>query len=167
MKRDDIINRITEAVDGLLDSEELRELIEVLEHHPDLEKEFHAQMKRPDIIGAYETVQPRPGYELRLAARLNPDVTGIDTRPVGAYGSAAGHVAALEEEIIRFFRRYVIAGGLAAVVLAVLIFPQARNGTITEAEMMETWLYGSSADELISEAVLPEWIETPVTGDPE
>jgi hypothetical protein len=149
MKRDTIITRITEAVDGLLSGDELRELIEALEHHPDLENEFHAQMNRPDIARAYETVRPRPGFELRLAARMEPET----------------EVPGLEQEIIRFFRRYVLAGGLAAVFLFMTVIPSFQTVYVDDAETIETWLYGNTAEELISEAGLPNWIDYPAAGE--
>ncbi|MFU8861483.1 MAG: hypothetical protein ACNA8K_13785 [Cyclonatronaceae bacterium] len=149
MKRNDIITLITEAVDGNLDADQLRELIGRLEHHPDLEAEFHAQMKKPDLAAAYAAMVPRPGFELRLEARMEPVEAGLT----------------VEEEIVRFFRRYVLAGGLSAVVLFMTVIPSLHNNTTVDAETFERYLYGQSPDELISEAQLPYWLDYSHTGE--
>jgi hypothetical protein len=147
MKRNDIITFITEAVDGNLDADQLRELIGQLEHHPDLEAEFHAQMKKPDLAAAYAAIVPRPGFELRLAARMEPAEAGLT----------------VEQEIVRFFRRYVLAGGLAAVVLFMTVIPTFQYNTAVDDETFGMYLYGHSPDELISEAQLPYWLDYPLT----
>jgi hypothetical protein len=147
MKRNDLIALITEAVDGNLDADQLRELVGQLEHHSDLETEFHAQMKKPDLTAAYAAMVPRPGYELRLTARMERVEAG----------------RTVEEEIVRFFRRYVLAGGLAAVVLFMTVIPSLHNGTTVDAETLERYLYGQSPEELISEAQLPYWLDYPHT----
>jgi hypothetical protein len=147
MKKNDIIALITEAVDGNLDSDQLKELIVQLENHPDLEEEFHAQMKKPDLASAYAAMQPRPGFELRLAARMEAAETGLS----------------VEQEIIHFFRRYVLAGGLAAVLIFMAVIPSFQNGTAIDAETVEMYLYGNPANELISEAQLPYWMDYPLT----
>lgn len=147
MKKNDLIALITEAVDGNLDAGQLRELIGQLEHHPDLEAEFHAQMKRPDMAAAYAAMVPRPGYELRLAARMEPAEAGLT----------------VEQEIVRFFRRYVLAGGLAAVVLFMSVIPTIQYNTAVDDETFGMYLYGHSPEELISEAQLPYWLDYPLT----
>ncbi|MCA1801615.1 MAG: hypothetical protein LC662_04050 [Rhodothermaceae bacterium] len=147
MKRNDLIVLITEAVDGNLDADHLRELIGQLEHHPDLEAEFHAQMKKPDLAAAYAAMVPRPGYELRLAARMEPADAGLT----------------VEQEIVRFFRRYVLAGGLAAVVLFMTVIPTFQYNTAVDDETFGMYLYGHSPEELISEAQLPYWLDYPLT----
>lgn len=147
MKRNDIIALITEAVDGNLDADQLRELIGHLENHPDLEEEFHAQMKKPDLATAYSAMVPRPGYELRLAARMERVEAGLT----------------VEEEIVRFFRRYVLAGGLAAVVLFMTVIPTFQYNSAVDDDTFGMYLYGHSPEELISEAQLPYWLDYSIT----
>jgi hypothetical protein len=197
MKRDQIINRITEAVDGELSGDDLRELIEALENHPDLENEFHAQMSQPDLARAYSVFVPKPGFEQRLATRmvsegLTPagnetlpaemDSAGMDGAGMEGHGKNQPESAikkwfgirtrgngseytgtGFEQEIIRFFRRYVLAGGLAAVMLILLILPryQTQDQDTVDASVIESWLYGEPAELMISDAELPEWIGYP------
>lgn len=150
MKRREIEALITEAVDGRLQGEQLRELVETLEGYPDLEAEFHAQMRRPDLAAALGIPEPRPGFELRLAARME------------AAGTGSGLSAGLEQEIIRFFRRYVVAAAVASLLLVATVLPALRVPQSVDAASFEQFLYGHSADELFSEAVLPDWVDFPL-----
>lgn len=95
-EREQLVARITEAVDGSLGKRELRELREQLKQHPDLYEEYMKQYAMPDWSSRYRAIRPAPGAVQRLRSRLH-------RQP--------------EELVIAFFLRYVCSPALVLMVV--------------------------------------------------
>lgn len=92
--------RITEAVDGLLDETQLQQLKADLTDHPDLSEELNAQMVGTGVSQAYASVQPSMFAVTRLRNRLRNAETDQ-----------------WQYDVIRIFKRYVLTSGIGIILL--------------------------------------------------
>lgn len=111
--------RITEAVDGQLNSDQLASLEADLRAYPDLLAEYQFQMKGSPVSLAYESVQPSPFAVSKMRTRLRN----------------------LQEtqwqfDALRIFRRYVIAAGLGAILMVAALHAlpstTSQSDTVTD-----------------------------------
>lgn len=101
--------RITEAVDGKLNPFDLEQLQVELRDYPELQNELAHQLRGIPVSLAYKDVQPDPFAISRLRNR-------IKALPENDW----------QFEIIHVFKRYVLAAGLAALLMvsAIHAIPQ-------------------------------------------
>jgi hypothetical protein len=116
--------RITEAVDGKLSPLEIEQLQEDLRSYPELLEELSYQLRGIPVLFAYKDVQPDPFAVSRLRNKMK---TLPDTE--------------WQFEIIFFFKRYVLAAGLASLMLVSVLhmIPQQEpnsDSSVDEISMM-------------------------------
>jgi len=107
MKRTELEIRITDASDGILAPEELRQLEADLQAYPDLLADYHAIMKLPDI----EPVYPKPNIAV-FAARIAEIRNQISENEELSTNSPVFYELSLV-----WFKRYALAASLMVVAL--------------------------------------------------
>ncbi len=111
MKRTELEARITDASDGILTPEEIRQLETDLQVFPDLQDDYYTIMKLPEPEAAY----PKPGNEL-FTARINEI-----RKQIAEEVETPGNNPAFYELSLVWFKRYALAASLLIVTMTSVI----------------------------------------------
>jgi hypothetical protein len=110
--------RITEAIDGILNDQQIDALEAELQNHPDLLAEYRMQMGGLPVRSSYANVQPDPFAVSRLRQKMRAD-----------------NQDQWQYDAIRIFKRYVLASGLGVILFFVAL--HAIPGTINDTDMID------------------------------
>lgn len=135
--------RITEAIDGMLDERQFADLVSDLKPYPELLAELRMQTKGSPLGASYADVQPDPFAVSRLRQKLR-------TAEKDQWQFDALHI----------FKRYVLASSLGIILfLAVL---HAIPGTATSSDLIDDEIT-TMFESLEVDALTWSMPETPVT----
>ncbi len=135
--------RITEAIDGLLNEQQIKALEADLQFHPQLLSEYRMQMGGLPIRASYADVQPDPFAVSRLRQKMR-----------------SASQDQWQYDAIRIFKRYVLASGIGVILFFMAL--HAIPTTTTDTDMIDdeiTTMFESLEQDALSWSVLD--IDTP------
>ena len=135
--------RITQAIDGLLNEQQLSALEADLQSYPDLLAEYRMQMVGLPVRSSYANVQPNPFAVSRLRQKMR-----------------SAKEDQWQYDAITIFKRYVLASGLGVILIFMTI--HAIPGSTGETDMIDdeiTTMFESLEQDALSWSFLD--IETP------
>lgn len=130
MNREKIERLIVDASDGVLSATEIEQLEEELVRHPDLNEDYRAIMKLPELADLYEAEVKTEHYQSSIQ-KIRDNIRNLS--PVSE---------SFEVVSLNWFRRYALAASIAIfAVTSVFSFIQSRHETSSSEEIIEELFY--------------------------
>ncbi len=139
MNRTELIIRITDASDGILTPDELRQLETDLQQYPDLMSDYKAIMKLPEL----DPVYPQAGQ-----AHFTGRIAAIQNQIAAANRAPQGEPPVFYELSLLWFKKYALAASLLIVALtSVSTWLQSGEEYVDSAVMMDEFFYLADENE--------------------